>query len=60
MVTPGTGQVDFPKVLARLKNGGFVRGPLIVECVEQGDLSKTTAGAKRARLFVEELVAQMK
>jgi sugar phosphate isomerase/epimerase len=58
MVTPGTGRVNFPKVLARLRRGGFARGPLIVECVTRGDLAKTTAEAKQARLFVEELVAQ--
>jgi len=58
MVTPGTGSVNFKKVLARLKQGGFRRGPLIVECVERGDLAKTTAEAKKARIFLENLVAQ--
>ncbi len=60
MVTPGTGKVDFPKVLARLNQGGFRRGPLVVECVTRGDVAKITTEAKKARLFVEELVAHFK
>jgi len=57
-VTPGTGQVDFPAVLARLEKGGFARGPLIVECLEPGDAEKTLAEARKARLFLENLVGQ--
>ena len=57
-VTPGTGQVDFPKVLARLKKGGFKRGALVVECLEPGDLGKTLAEARKARQFLEELTGQ--
>jgi sugar phosphate isomerase/epimerase len=55
MVTPGTGKVDFPKVLGRLKQGGFTRGPLVVECLKAGDLAQTTGEAKKARLFLEGL-----
>jgi sugar phosphate isomerase/epimerase len=58
LVTPGTGQVDFPAVLARLKKGGFTRGPLVVECLEGGDLEHTLAEAKKARRFLEELTGQ--
>jgi sugar phosphate isomerase/epimerase len=58
LLTPGTGQVNFPKVLERLKNGGFTHGPLIVECLEAGDLAKITAEAKRAREFLEKLIAE--
>ena len=58
MVTPGTGKVNFPAVLARLKQGGFTRGPLIVECLERGDLAKITAEARKARQFLEELTGQ--
>jgi hypothetical protein len=57
-VTPGTGQVDFPAVLARLKQGGFTGGPLVVECLEPGDLKQTLAEAKKARQFLEELTGQ--
>jgi sugar phosphate isomerase/epimerase len=57
-VTPGTGMVDFAKVLARLKQGGFTQGPLIVECLERGDAAKVTAEAKKARAFLEELTGQ--
>jgi sugar phosphate isomerase/epimerase len=55
MVTPGTGKVDFPAVFARLKKGGFTKGPLLVECLEQGDLAHVTAAAKKTRLFLEQL-----
>jgi sugar phosphate isomerase/epimerase len=57
LVTPGTGKVNFPKVFARLKQGGFTRGPLIVECLARGDAAQVTAEAKKARQFVERLVA---
>jgi sugar phosphate isomerase/epimerase len=56
-VTPGTGKVDFPKVFARLKRGGFTQGPLIIECLAPGDVAHVTAEAKKARLFVEQLVS---
>jgi len=56
-VTPGDGMVDFPKVMARLKAGGFTSGPLIIECLSPGDLAHLIAEAKRAREFVENLVA---
>jgi len=55
MVTPGTGQVDFPKVLARLKQGGFIGGPLIIECLARGELDQMLGEAKKAREFVEGL-----
>ncbi len=57
MVTPGEGQVDFPKVMARLKQGGFTGGALVIECLAPGDLDHLLAEAKKARRFVEELVA---
>jgi sugar phosphate isomerase/epimerase len=55
-VTPGTGMVDFPKVMARLKKGGFTRGPLIVECLATGDQAFVDAEARKAFLFLEKLV----
>ncbi|MHC4642019.1 MAG: sugar phosphate isomerase/epimerase family protein [Planctomycetota bacterium] len=58
MVTPGTGKVNFPAVLARLKKGGFISGPLVVECLERGDLKQTLAEARKARRFLEELTGQ--
>ncbi|MHC4229044.1 MAG: sugar phosphate isomerase/epimerase family protein, partial [Planctomycetota bacterium] len=57
-VTPGTGMVDFPAVLTRLKQGGFTSGPLVVECLEPGDLEHTLAEAKKTREFLEELTGQ--
>jgi len=56
-VTPGTGRVDFPAVLAVLKKGGFTGGPLVVECLARGDLPALLAEAKKTRRFVEGLVA---
>lgn len=56
-LTPGTGIVDFPKVLARLKQGGFTRGPLVVECLAPGDLPHLAAQAAKARAFLAALTA---
>ncbi|HPD31220.1 MAG TPA: sugar phosphate isomerase/epimerase family protein [Phycisphaerae bacterium] len=56
-VTPGTGKVDFAAVMARLKKGGFTRGPLIVETLARGDLPTLLSEAKKARRFVEDLTA---
>jgi sugar phosphate isomerase/epimerase len=57
LFTPGTGRVEFPKVLSRLQRGGFNRGPLIVECLTPGDTAHLEAEARKARQFVAELVA---
>jgi sugar phosphate isomerase/epimerase len=56
-VTPGTGMVNFPAVFARLRQGGFIGGPLIVECLAPGDLEATLAEAKKARQFLLDLTA---
>ena len=58
MVTPGNGKVDFPKVLARARQGGFTQGPLVVECLEKGDAASVTAEARRTRLFLEKLTGK--
>jgi sugar phosphate isomerase/epimerase len=55
LVNIGEGRVNFPKVLARLKQGGFTHGPLIVECLARGTLESVKAEAKKARLFLETL-----
>jgi sugar phosphate isomerase/epimerase len=57
-ITPGTGKVNFAKVLARLQKGGFSHGPLVVECLEHGDLAHVNAEAVKARRFVEALTTQ--
>jgi sugar phosphate isomerase/epimerase len=54
-VTPGTGMVDFRGVMARLGQGGFKKGPLIVECLAVGDVTSVNAEARKARLFLEEV-----
>ncbi len=58
LVNIGEGKVDFPKVFARLKQGGFRHGPLIVECLAHGNLESVKAEAKKARLFLEKLTGQ--
>jgi sugar phosphate isomerase/epimerase len=54
-VTPGTGMVDFPKLMARLQQGGFTEGPLIVECLNVGDVPYITSEARKAREFLEKI-----
>ena len=56
MVTPGTGLVNFREVMARLRRGGFARGPLVVECVDLSDPAQITANARKARVFLEDLI----
>ena len=55
-LTPGTGQIDFPALMARMKKGGFTHGALLIECLAPGDQAKTLEEAKKARRFVEQLV----
>jgi sugar phosphate isomerase/epimerase len=56
-VTPGTGMVNFEGVMDRLRKGGFRKGPLIVECLSQGDLSFINSEALKARIFLEKLIS---
>jgi sugar phosphate isomerase/epimerase len=56
-ITPGTGQVDFRTVFAKLKHGGFASGALVVETLTPGDRPHLLAEARKARAFVEQLVA---
>jgi sugar phosphate isomerase/epimerase len=56
-LTPGTGQVDFATMMKKLRAGGFTHGPLLIECLAPGDLAATQAEAKKAKRFVERLVA---
>jgi len=57
-LTPGTGKVAFDKVLARLRKGGFMSGPLVVECLAPGDLPFINAEAAKAYRFLERLTGQ--
>jgi len=57
-VTPGTGQVDFPAVFAKLQAGGFKKGALVVECLDPNDLPHTLAEARKTRQFLEKLTGQ--
>ena len=59
-VTPGSGMVDFPAVLANLKQGGFTGGDLVIETVtrpDPTDLPSIRDEAKKARKFVEAMVS---
>ena len=58
-VTPGTGMVDFPKLLAILREDGSKQGPLVVELVSQGDKANVTAEAKKVRQFLEEITSKL-
>lgn len=56
-VTPGTGQVKFREVMAKLQQGGFTSGPLVVECLTPAaEPPQIIAEAKKARQFLVELV----
>ena len=55
-LTPGAGRVDFAAVLARLKQGGFTAGPLVIETLKPGDQPQLREEARKARRFVEKLV----
>ncbi len=57
-ITPGTGIVNFSKVLSRLQRGGFTHGPLVVECLDHGDLAHINAEAVKARRFMDTLTHQ--
>lgn len=58
--TPGTGLVDFPTLMTRLRSGGFTGGPLVVEAVAASatEPPEILAEAKKARRFLEELVGR--
>jgi len=55
-VTPGTGKVDFRALMARLSQGGFVGGPLVIECLAPGELPALQQEAQKARAFMEDVV----
>ena len=55
-LTPGTGQVDFARVFAGLRAGGFTGGPLVIECLGPVAADQRVAEARKAREFVERLV----
>jgi sugar phosphate isomerase/epimerase len=56
-LTPGTGTINFKAVFARLKQGGFRAGALIVECLAPGELPQLLAAAKQAKRFLEDLIS---
>lgn len=56
-VTPGTGMVDFPNLFEEMKRGGFTSGPLIIECLNLGEISYITAEAEKAKEYLESILA---
>jgi sugar phosphate isomerase/epimerase len=59
MIQFGTGKVDFKRILARLKAGGF-DGPVMVECCAPGPTPQAvTANAKANRSFLEKILATL-
>lgn len=56
-VTPGTGMVDFPKLFEEMKHGGFTGGPLIIECLNLGEIPYITAEARKAREYLKSILA---
>jgi len=56
-LTPGTGRVDFLTMMKKLRAGGFTHGPMLIECLAPGPLATTLAEAKKAKRFVERLLA---
>ncbi len=56
-VTPGTGLVNFPELFTRLKQGGFKKGSLIIECLNSGEDPYLISEAIKAREMLEELTA---
>jgi hypothetical protein len=44
--------------MKKLRGGGFTHGPLWVETLKPGDLAQTLAEARKAKTFVERLVAR--
>jgi sugar phosphate isomerase/epimerase len=57
MLTPGTGQIDFAALMKRLVSGGMTHGPLMIETLTPGDLKQTLQEARKAKEFVERIVA---
>ena len=55
-LTPGAGQVNFPAVFARLKQGGFTGGPLLVETLTLGEPPQLLAETRKARQFLETMI----
>ncbi|OPZ67710.1 MAG: hypothetical protein BWY83_02534 [bacterium ADurb.Bin478] len=55
-VTPGTGQVNFPVVLQRLRQAGLNGGPLVIECLKKGELDQLAKEAKQARIYLQHIL----
>lgn len=56
-ITPGTGTVDFEKLIQRLKKGGFRGGPLIVEQLAPGELPFVNEEARKVREYLQRITS---
>lgn len=59
-VTPGKGQVNFPKVFEKLNLLGFKSGPVLIECLEKGDFDYITAQAEQSKTYLENILLRLK
>ena len=49
--------IQWCKITVKMKEkGGFTNGPLIVECVEKGDLATVNSEARKACRFLKKLM----
>lgn len=56
-LTPGTGMVDFPKLFNKLKAKGMSGGPLVIECLAEGDLETIQQQAQKAKAYLEKVLS---
>ena len=56
-LTPGTGLVDFKALFEKLQAKGFSAGPLVIECLDEGDLENIQQQAQKAKAFLEEILS---
>lgn len=55
-VTPGTGLVDFDKVLSNLNKGGFSEGPLVIEVLKPGTKEELLQEAIKAKKYLQQVL----
>ncbi|MFP3904559.1 MAG: sugar phosphate isomerase/epimerase family protein [Armatimonadota bacterium] len=55
-ILPGEGEVDFEGVMSALAAGGFIDGPLLIECLGGETIEEVNTNALATRKFLEYLV----
>ncbi len=56
-LTPGTGMVDFSTLFKNLKAKGLSGGPLVIECLDEGDLATIPQQAQKAKAYLEKILS---